>query len=648
MSLKANLKRFFLSPWFYILFVPIIALSVMIYMTSGSTISGYVRHLLIINVFLTVFITVFSAYAARSIREIEWSVKSRAYVIANGIAAANIFCLSALSVPVIFIVFGCIQKGLPFELAVNYIFFIVCLTLAQTVFLSALGFLLGTVIKNKTAYACAVLLSIVFTPFAQNFLTNILNKTGFEKDMVLSSNLALTNLINISWDDTSRPKYAGYGMPFNSETILSWIITVLAGIILILALVGGKRCFKLKGTAALFVLLAAVTCSGAYCFKLYFEASPTIRVYDNQYVMDFDGSPIKPDTAHIYSDPDSPVISRYEMKLDTGNTVKSECELELNVNNNSSVKLRLDECFKIHSLTVNGEKTDYEREKDYFTVALNPSEERAVIALEYSGRMNYAGVMHSKIDVCNYTGGYLSGMFAWYPKLLSSQNCEVPKTFTVEINAVNRFVTNLDGYTLHSSGKQTVKGEKTDIMFYLGYLSEINDWGGPENDFKIILPTEYAGNDRLPQKLTYIIDRAYEIKTYKDYFTRQELLELEDFKKTETSLISYEELKAFTENRLKKADADKELTDEVNVLLTVLKDFWNDSLIEKLENNKYVVSEEMIAVDDFLFALSNTEKNAPPDLSDVKTIIIIPYSYNTTLDTYIFQDSIIASEGCIA
>lgn len=649
MSLKANLKRFFLSPWFYILFVPVLVLSVMIYMTSGSTVSKYVYYLPIINVYLTVFITVFSVYAAHSIREIEWSVKSRASVIAKGIAAANIFCLSALSVPLIFIVFGCIQKGLPFELMVNYIFYIVFLTFAQTVFLSGLGFFCGTVIKGKAAYPFVVLLSVFFTPHVQEYLFKI-NTRGYESSLDIGGNLALANLINLSWDDTSIIKYAGYGMAFNSETILSRIITVLCGVVLILAV---KRSFRLKGAAALGVLSAVVIVSGAYCVKLYFEASPIIRCSDNQYIDSIDGTPTKPDTAHIYSDPDSPVISRYDMKLDTGNTVKNKCELELKVNNNPSVKLRLDECFKIHSLTVNGEKSDYEREGDYFTVALNPSEERAIIALEYSGRMNYAGVLHSKIDVCDYTGGFLSGMFAWYPKLLSSQNCEEPKAFTVEINAVNRFVTNLDGYTLHPSGKQTVEGEKTDIMFYLGYISEIKDWGGSENGFRIILPTEYVGNDRLPEALTYITEFVG-IRSYKDYFTEYELFEWKDFKKTETSLVSYEELKDFIENYLVEVGADKKHADEVNDLLAGIENIWNDSLIEKLESPKlnpyeYYPSQEELILENFFSALQDAEIYASfPDYSAVDTVIVVPFSYNTVFDTYMFDDSVIESEGCLA
>lgn len=650
MSLKANLKRYFVSPWFYILFVPVLALSVLLYLTSGNEhLSGFVYRIPIINVYLTVYVTVFSAYAAHSIKEIEWSVKSRVCIVAKGIASANIFCFSAVIIPVVFTVFGCIQKGLPFELGSNYIFYIVCLTFVQTIFLSALGFLMGTVIKGRVAYVCAVLLSVLFTPIAQNFLAGILeqnaDKVGLEKAADHTWSLALTNLINLSLDDPSAPNYAGYGMPFNSETVLSWVITALAGIVLICAVFAVTRAFKLKGTAVLYVFSAAVIVSGAYCVKQYFEASPIVRYFDYQYIQPIDGSPAKPDTAHIYSDENSPIISRYNMKLDTGNTVKNVCELELNVNNSSSVKLRLDQCFNIHSLTVNGEESDYEREGDYFTVSLDSSEERAVIALEYSGRMNYAGALHKKVDVCDYTGGFFSGMFAWYPKLLSSQNCRLPKTFTVEINAVNRFVTNLDGYILHSSGKQTVEGEKTDIMFYLGYIGEINNCGGSENGFKIILPTEYAKDDGILEKISIILNLD-SVKTYRNYFTRFKLFEWKDFKKTETTLVSYEELKTFTENRLAEVGADEEHTDEVNGLLAELEDIWNDSLTEKLENPENYPSDEAIAVDGFFMALKNAEEDAAEtDYSDVSIVIIVPFSFNTIFDAYIFEDSVIASEG---
>lgn len=50
MLLKANLKKFYFSPWFYILFVPSLFLAAALYLSSNHM-GGFVHKLPIINVF---------------------------------------------------------------------------------------------------------------------------------------------------------------------------------------------------------------------------------------------------------------------------------------------------------------------------------------------------------------------------------------------------------------------------------------------------------------------------------------------------------------------------------------------------------------------------------------------------------------------
>lgn len=645
MSLKANLKKYFLSPWFYILLVPELALSVVLYLSSNH-VSKFVYNISAINVYLTVFVSVFSVYAAQSIRELEWSIRGRFSVIARGLISAVIFCLAAVVVPLAFISAGCILNGTPAVLWANYILYILSLTAAQILFLSPLGFLLGSVIKNKAAYVFAVLLSAIFTPFLQTALFDSCYRTSFL--------VALTNLINLSWDDPTRIKYAGYGMPFNIETILSWIITVLCGLVFVFLTLGVKRCFKVTGTAALCVLIAAAGFSGAYFTELYFDLSPVISHANYQENYSDSGEyapPKKIDTANGYSDPSSPVISRYDMKLDTGNTVKNHCELELKINGNSSVKLRLDQCFEIHSLTVDGENADYDREGDYFTVSLNPSKEVSVINTEYSGRINYADGLHNKTDFCDFTGGFLSELFAWYPKLLSAQNTEQPKDFTVEINAVNSFVTNLDGYALHPSGRQTVKGEKKDILFYLGYIGETSI-----NGTRVIIPLEYLNSTEALNKLDVSLSRIKndaEAQTYKNLFIgRYTGPYFNDFQKTETTMISYEELKLLVNNWLDEVGASESQKGEAAERIAALEDVWDDSLAEKLNDYEYFNSKEVRAVYNLTSVLSDvwmkcTFRVSSEELDALDTITVIPFSYNSANSMYLFENCIIVTEGSI-
>lgn len=642
MLLKANLKKFYFSPWFYILFAPSLFLAAALYLSSNHM-GGFVHKLPIINVFLTALVPIFSVYAAQSIREAEWSIKSRALVIANGIAAAAIFCFSFSAVPIIFIVLGCIQKGVSAALGINYILFTLASSAAQIIFLSPLGFLLGMLIKNKAAYVVAVLFSLPLTPFLQSFLLESADK----KD--ISFMFALTCLLNLSLDDPSRVKYTGYGMPFNGETMLSWIITLLCGSAFVILTLAFKKCFKLKGISVLCLLLAADVFSGAYCTELYFAASPLMDSMN--YEGDGDTAPIKIDTANGYFDPDSPVVTRCNMQLDTGNTVKNLCELELRVNGNSRVKFKLDRCFELQSLTVDGQSSPYGREGDFLTVELDPLKETSVITAEYAGRLNYADNLHNKTDVCDYTGGFLSELFAWYPKLLSAQNTEQPKDFTVEINAVNSFVTNLDGYALHPPGKQIIRGEKKEILFYLGYIGETE-----KEDIRVILPLNYLNSPYASKRIELLLSsvkKNTENKTYKNLFIhRYDGPYPEDFKSSETTMISYEELILFINDWMDSVNAGENQRKAANRRIAALENMWDDSLAEKLNDPAYSKSEEIAAVNALISVLSDiwasyTFGVSPEDIKALDTMVLIPFSYNVTGSMYFFENCIVASEGCI-
>lgn len=650
MSLTANLKKYFLSPWLYIMFIPMLALTFMLFMIYDDTLNEFVIHFPIANVYLTVFTTVFSVYAVRSVREIEWSIKSRFHIILKTACSSVIFNFSVLVIPFVFIALGGIQKGVSFEITANYMLYILFVTAAQIIFLSSLGLFLGAVINNKLAYPCAVLLSVFFTPMIKNYLLNYRGNGKPEGDY--SYITALTNLFNLSFDGGGKTDFAGYGMPIDTENILSWIITALCGLFLIFLVFAIKRCFRLKGTAAMCVLSLLTVFSGVRCTELYFEMSPVINVYNYTYT---DKPPVKIDTSHIYTDENSPVVTRYDMKLDTGTIVKNQCELSLTVNNNSDVRLRLDECFDIHSVTVDGENADYTREGDYFTVKLNPSRETAVIKTEYSGRLSYTDMIHNKVDCCDINGGFLSGMFAWYPKLLSSENVAQPKDFTVEIDAVNRFVTNLDGYTVHPSGKQTVSGKKQDILFYLGFIGEADK--NCTNGVKVILPTEYENNEEAISHCFLYSDysgvKEYGGRTYKNYFLRYDGPEWNDYKKTDTTLLSFEEVKALINDWLDTMEADQEQRNNIADIEAKIEGLWDDSLIEKRHDPEYLSSEEWITISSLSSALNKIWERkikyiSPEELSKINTMIVIPHSYNLADDAYIFEDSIIVTEGCIA
>ena len=435
------------------------------------------------NIFLEIFTAVLTVYIVRSTTEAEYGLAGRGKIIIVKYLTAVIVSLSYMPVIIVFLAVGGISDSIPVLISAGYFLYYFFSTFVQVVFTASFSLGFAYLISHKAAYFVAVLTSMLFMPFIQNYV----------RENIINADQSFLNLINIVYDETYRIRYSGFGMPFNSETILSWIITVIAAIVVLSAILLAKRCFKSKGNA---LFLGFMTCGVISIIPLtnqYFYNCPQSVGYMWQDIdMDsYQEPPIKVDICNTYSDDNSPVIKKYEMELITGNIVRNDCVISVDMHGNDSVKFRLDECFGIEKLLVNNQKANYSRTDGDLVITDIPMENEVIIFITYSGRMNYADGMNNKTDFCDFKAGYLSDIFAWYPKILSEQNMEQEKDFTISVEAVNSFVTNLDDATLHPAGYHTITGRQTDVFFYIGYISSVESEGR-----QIILPTEYKNKER--------------------------------------------------------------------------------------------------------------------------------------------------------
>lgn len=418
MVYKKNIKMLLFSAWSFVINVPAIIYSLILLFSKTALNPGYfAEEYLSVNIYLTALIPIISIYMIHSLKELEFSLLKRFSLILQKYLAVVTFCMSNLLVAFVFILTGAITNHTSPILFCQYIVYLICITLAQTIFLSAIGFGVGFLLKSKAAYIIVVIISFLFTPFIQ------VSQSFNTLDNKIAG--AFFNLINISFDEPFREKYTAYGMPFNSETILSWIIVFLTGLLILTLVLLCKKCFKIKGNIVAFSSCIAIIVIICLCTNEYFANSRTVCNYP---------SSDKVDTNSIYSDVNSPLITKYDMQLKTGNKIQNNCNFEIDIKQNDSVTLRLDECFDISYIAYNENEIDYIREGDTFTLSLNPNEKTAHISIQYCGRLNYTDLLYNKMDFCDYLGGFLSEMFAWYPKLLSEQNAYLEKEYIVEID----------------------------------------------------------------------------------------------------------------------------------------------------------------------------------------------------------------------
>lgn len=506
-SLAINLKKFFLSPWSIILLVFNISYAIYLFVNLYGWVGQFIGYEFSFNIFLEIFSAVLTVYIVHSTTEAEYGLVDRGKIIIVKYLTAVIASLSYMPVIIIFLAIGGFWHSISALLLASYFLYYFCATFAQVVFTASFSLGIAYLIKNKFAYFVSLLISMLFMPFIQTYVRE--NTYDFDQ--------SLFNLLNIVYDEKYRIRYSGFGMPFNSETILSWIITVIAGVVILLLILLLKRGFKPKGSVVLSGVMLCGAISIIPLLNRYFYNCPQIVRYSWQASnADFNEEPPpKVDIIHTYNDENSPLIKKYEMKLTTGNTVGNECVIYVDLRGNDSVKFRLDERFNIDKLLVDGNEATYNRTGDYFEITDISDKVEAAVAVNYSGRINYVDALSNKTDFCDFNAGFLSDIFAWYPKILSEQNMALEKDFVISINSVNTFVTNLDNAELHHAGLNTILGRKTDAFFYIGYIDSI-DYKGK----RIILPLEYRNKKTA---LNLIAESFDEGKTKQGYFTSDSL-----------------------------------------------------------------------------------------------------------------------------
>ena len=385
--LKVNLKILYKSIWFIIQFCAATAISLLLLFVGDSNgHSGmYAYDCLTVNIFLGVLIPVISVYAVQITDEIEYSLVGRARLIITKYTAVNIFVISSETVPLFLLTILSVVKGVAANLILQYIFCIICVTVSQCLFLSAVSFAFALMIKNKNAYFVSILTTFIFSPFIRDIANNY---NGMIHNLPFADTIyALYDLICLSYDDMHRFKYMAYGMTLNIEALLSWIIAILSALFILMIVLLLSKCFKKTKKKKIYAILSGIAILSLCTVNvfMYFSYSPVEYIYDN-----LEQSPSKIDIIDVYNEDyktNSAIVKEYDMDLKTGTIVCNKCKMKVDTNETERLRLKLDECFNINCVLLNNETINFERDNDSFYINV-PANSTVDVEIEYSGRMN--------------------------------------------------------------------------------------------------------------------------------------------------------------------------------------------------------------------------------------------------------------------
>ena len=473
-TLNINLKKIYKSLWLPVMIIPSVGLSLFVLFAVSYGYTGvFASQIASMNIFLLLLIPLISVYFVHGTLDFEYSVISVTKLILCKYISVNIFCFSSVLIPIIVILILSSIYSVSYILVVSYILYIILSFLAQSLMLTAIGFAVAFLLKNKSAYVVSVMISLIFSPFLQNFVNSLNN--FFTANSAFA---ATSNLLNISYDETFRVRFFGAGMPFNSETFLSWTAEILFGLIILCILLTAKKRTSLKNIIIPFAAGTVFTIFFVISIYAYYQSAPIIYDYTVR-----DERTEKAD-AYI-QDGTTVKVTDYNMELKLGSVLHNKCIIQITDLDSDNITFKLDDCFDITNITVNDNFVNYIRDGGYVRITGLSGSDMTVL-FEYGGRLNYEDLLHNKVNYSDCTSSYLSEIFAWYPKILSQSN-NIDKRFTINITSNNTFVSNLNGNVLMNKGNSKISGTAADIYIFSGYITSV------EIDEKnIIIPLEFV------------------------------------------------------------------------------------------------------------------------------------------------------------
>lgn len=460
--IKFEIRQLFKSVWSILFFVSFISIFSIIAIQSKGSTALLLGDMFYIEVFLCVFILTFSLFIAQNINDFEFSLESKRKIYSIKLLSIIIFLLPSLCLLIIYL-FLPIHSGTTFDLQLDYLKYILICWLTKIFFLTVLGFFLGRLSEKKIMYVISFFIAIIISPFFQNFVV-----TYFVGSANKVSNTIL-NLINISLDEPYKFYTFTYGFTSNRLFFFDIIVYPIIGVILLSLLFFCKTILSKKNIINSSIIIVSLLLICVTINKLI-DAYPDI--YDS---ISFIEMPEKYDNTKINKELADIKVFSYKMDVQLKKKFENKCVITLNNDNqkeiNSGLELKLDDCFKIHRITIDNVDVSYKRNGEYICIENRPvfSEAQFNIEIDYSGDVNYMNQLYVRNAFVDDVAAYLPETFAWYPKLEVARG-NIKYDLTVE--AGNNIVSNLsDNKALEGLKKYSLTSQmSSDIYLLCGYF----------------------------------------------------------------------------------------------------------------------------------------------------------------------------------
>ncbi len=456
-GIRLQLKQWFRSPWFFILWIPLVLIGVWLLVYYNGNLRAFELEGYLLQIYFCVVSALLGVSAGHQVSDFERSLFPAKCIWVSRACALLLFLMLSFVVPALLMVTSWILSPVPVPLAVNYLTAWLSSWLLESLFLSTTGLLLGAVLSGKTAYLLAFGLAFWVSPFAHMNLSSA----------PVPWSEQLHNLWNMVYDDPNRYRFFSLGYSFGTEfwwNMAFFFALSLGLFFLLLALKCSKRRrLWMYGVSAV-ALCACIGCGVGYMGQTP-QALSCWDVTQSEQLLAWKR---EPEAQGIRS-------LSYRMQVNLEETFVNNCVMtivwEAGTPPAQELTLFLDRCFTIDTCKINGTAVAFQREQDKIRLPLNEAYPGSLeLELAYHGRINYVDDgLGSPVAFSGDQSTYLPELLAWYPKL---SHRELEADYSLTVKAGNRLCSNLSGHqALPRQEEYQLQGTAPDLYLFSGFMT---------------------------------------------------------------------------------------------------------------------------------------------------------------------------------
>lgn len=365
----------------------------------------------------------------------------------SGILSSMALCL----IPIGYVLIGAIFEKTSIIFTTAAVIYVTVRWVMMIGIAHSLGLLIGMIVNNRSAYVLSIPCAIIFSYLNELLFAYLPVSELIQEKIANFFTLQRVFIHGIIVD------YVG------ARVDLFLVVKLICMLLMILIFISVIMLKESKGnrimlfiTLILFIGEFGMTMWWDYLYPVEYNSREKLSLYDENLSPPY-------------------IIEEYSGNIDLSEQTNFVCDITMISNERSHFQtiLRLDSCFLIKELSVDGKLLNFQRQGDLLIVDLTGIEnDKFTIHITYGGRIYYVSELDQLDIFSSWSAAALPPGFAFLPTI-DGDNTE--KIYRLQVKSGNTIISNLD--VNDENGKVMLLGTASSCCIFSGYFTEYEQDG---------------------------------------------------------------------------------------------------------------------------------------------------------------------------